>query len=332
MFSLQKSLIVLSLASSVFAHGYISAVQVDGKKFNGPDVSAGSKDKNSVVRAVSTIDPNHGADNPALNCGPNAQKANLVAQAQPGSDIGVFWMAGGGQNWPHDSGPMLTYLAKCDGECKDFDTSKAKWFKINEVGLKDDKTTWVQKDLMSGKPDSFKLPSDLAAGSYIMRHEIIALHLADKKGGAEFYPGCLQLQVGGDQTGAPKDSELVSFPGAYSDSDPGIFINIFNGKINDYPFPGPAVSSLAATASNDDGTSSSSSSPSSATPSSSRPSSAKPSASPTGSSTASGSTSDGKSSKCNLKKSDKSQANKKRHYPRKISRVMRHLVDFKPVH
>ncbi|KAH8827678.1 glycoside hydrolase family 61 protein [Flagelloscypha sp. PMI_526] len=327
MFSLSKSFTILSLASSVLAHGYISQINVDNKPFKGPDVSAGDKNADSVIRAVDSIEPTKGADNPDINCGPNSQKSNLVAQAKPGSDIDVFWMAGGGENWPHDLGPMLTYLASCDGNCTEFDSTKAKWFKISEVGLKADGTTWFQKDLMSGKPDSFKLPSNLAAGGYLLRHEIIALHLADKKGGAEFYPGCAQIEVSGSATGAPKENELVSFPGAYSDGDKGIFINVFNGKINNYPFPGPQISSLAATSS--DGTASSSSSSSA--------SSGKPSATTTGSSsqssgTTSGSTSSSKSSKCSLKKSESSPYKKKRHYPRQISRIMRDLATAKLAH
>ena len=55
----------------------------------------------------------------------------------------------------------------------------------------------------------------------MLRHEIIALHLATSLGGAEFYPSCTQLRVGGSGSGTP--NQTVSFPGAYKDTDPGIF-------------------------------------------------------------------------------------------------------------
>lgn len=77
---------------------------------------------------------------------------------------------------------------------------------------------------MSGATANVTLPSNIAPGNYIMRHEIIALHLANEKGGAEFYPSCSQLNITGSGTGAPTASELVSFPGAYSDTDPGIYV------------------------------------------------------------------------------------------------------------
>lgn len=67
------------------------------------------------------------------------------------------------------------------------------------------------------------LPKNLAPGQYLVRHEIIALHLAITKGKAEFYPSCQQLNVTGNGTGVPSSDELLSFPGAYSDDDPGIY-------------------------------------------------------------------------------------------------------------
>ena len=96
---------------------------------------------------------------------------------------------------------------------------------------------------VNGKAHSFTLPSTLASGGYLLRHEIIALHLADQPGGAEFYPGCIQIKVGGNQSGAPSPSELVRFPGAYKDNDPGILVNAFSNAA--YKFPGPALSKLA---------------------------------------------------------------------------------------
>lgn len=121
---------------------------------------------------------------------------------------------------------MLTYMASCGSTtCDQFDATTAKWFKIQEIGL--DSSTesgWAQADLMNGTPANITLPSNLAPGNYLLRHEIIALHLANTMGGAEFYPSCSQIIVGGSGTGKPSDDELVSLPGAYSDNDPGIYV------------------------------------------------------------------------------------------------------------
>lgn len=99
---------------------------------------------------------------------------------------------------------------------------------------------------MSGKPVSVTLPTNVAPGDYLVRHEIIALHLAVTLGGAEFYPSCTQVRIGGSQTGTP--NQTVLFPGAYNDNDPGIYDpNVFTPGA-DYVFPGPPVSNLASPA------------------------------------------------------------------------------------
>jgi hypothetical protein len=55
-------------------------------------------------------------------------------------------------------------------------------------------------------------------------------------GGAEFYPSCTQINVGGSQTGTP--NQTVSFPGAYSDTDPGILDPTSSTQARHTSFPG----------------------------------------------------------------------------------------------
>lgn len=79
-----------------------------------------------------------------------------------------------------------------------------------------------------------------------MRHEIIALHIAGSFQKAEFYPSCAQLSISGSGSDRPSSDELVSLPGAYSDNDKGIFVNVFDGlKPEDYVFPGPPIARVA---------------------------------------------------------------------------------------
>jgi Auxiliary Activity family 9 (formerly GH61) len=65
-------------------------------------------------------------------------------------------------------------------------------------------------------------------------------------GGAEFYPSCTQIRVGGSQTGTP--NQTVLFPGAYSDTDPGVYDPSVYSPGAPYIFPGPPVSNLASLA------------------------------------------------------------------------------------
>ncbi|KAI0631525.1 glycosyl hydrolase family 61-domain-containing protein [Trametes polyzona] len=234
---------LFSVLPYVAAHGYLKSVAIDGKTYQGnvPNHPTGD----SPIRLINDIDPVKGASNPNLSCGQNAQKAALVVPANPGSTVTFAWASGNGGNWPHNTGPMITYMASCGSTtCDKFDASGAKWFKVDQAGKKSDGSTWFQQDIMDGKTYSMKLPNNIAPGDYLIRHEIIALQLAVSQGGAEFYPSCTQVRVGGNGTGKP--NATVSFPGAYSDSDPGIFDpNVYNPG-SSYTFPGPAIASFVA--------------------------------------------------------------------------------------
>ena len=178
----------------------------------------------------------------------------------------------------------MTYMANCGSTtCDKYDPTNAKWFKIDQQGKQPNNTAlWVQAEiskliisshyllsyffsiLVNGAVATVPLPNNLAAGNYMIRHEIIALHLATTKGEAEFYPSCSQIKVDGSETGAPEPDECVTFPGGYSDDDPGIYDpQVFNTSAV-YVFPGPPVASfVGGTSSN--GTNSSSTTPVSTT-------------------------------------------------------------------
>ncbi|OBZ79544.1 Endoglucanase-7 [Grifola frondosa] len=153
----------------------------------------------------------------------------MVVPANPGSSVMFQWYGGGGSKWPHNTGPLMTYMASCGS---------------TTCGKKSDNTTWFQADIMNGDSFTVVLPQSLAPGDYLIRHEIIALQLAVSVGGAEFYPSCTQVRVGGSASGTPQSTVL--FPGAYSDTDPGIYDPSVYNPGSDYVFPGPPISNLAA--------------------------------------------------------------------------------------
>jgi lytic cellulose monooxygenase (C1-hydroxylating) len=81
------------------------------------------------------------------------------------------------------------------------------------------------------------IPKDIAPGNYLLRAEVIALHVAGSVGGAQFYMSCFQLSVTGSGTASPA---TVKLPGAYSATDPGILFNLY-GSYTTYTVPGPTV-------------------------------------------------------------------------------------------
>lgn len=82
---------------------------------------------------------------------------------------------------------------------------------------------------------TYTIPSCLKKGYYLVRHEIVALHASYTYPGAQFYPGCHQLSITGGGSTTP--TGLVSFPGAYKATDPGITYDAY--KATTYTIPGP---------------------------------------------------------------------------------------------
>ncbi|TFK65942.1 hypothetical protein BDN72DRAFT_844925 [Pluteus cervinus] len=321
----------LLAAAYASAHGFVPRITIDGQTYQGDSI--GGPNTPSVIRQVTAQDPIYGATNANINCGNGATIAANSANANPGSQINFFWTAEDGGNWPHDTGPMLTYMASCgDAPCSQFDSTTAKWFKIQEVGRRAD-GLWTQKDVMGGAPANITLPSNIAPGNYLVRHEIIALHLATTPEKAEFYESCSQLVIGGNGNGTPSPDELVSLPGAYSDTDPGILVDAYDPTVN-YVFPGPPIAAFVSGGAPDSSPSPNSGSGSGSGAGSPTAHAAGPTSAPSGNGgTSSASTSGSGSGSCHLKKKVSSTAvgasatgSATSYKPRHLSRVMRDLV------
>lgn len=273
MLSSTVALFSLALPALVSAHGFVSQVTIDGKAYKGlsPYVGGGK----SVIRQISGVEPVKGTWNPDLACGLKSKPASESAKASPGSTVSFKWSGGGNSNWPHEYGPLITYMADCNGPCEQFNAANAKWFKIHQVG-KTNGNNWAQKDLMSGAPATVKIPSDLASGNYLIRHEIIALHIAENSGGAEFYPSCTQLKVEGN--GWAKPDKTISLPGAYKENDKGLLIHVWTAK-GDYIYPGGALAKFGGGSDSGSGSDAAPSKSKDAAPSSSKSPEPKPSSS-----------------------------------------------------
>ncbi|KAJ7874200.1 hypothetical protein B0H14DRAFT_2166356, partial [Mycena olivaceomarginata] len=60
------------------------------------------------------------------------------------------------------------------------------WFKISEQGTQSN-GSWMQQQLYNGFPVNVSLPVNLKPGNYLLRHDVIALHMAQLVGGAELW-------------------------------------------------------------------------------------------------------------------------------------------------
>ncbi|CAL1707592.1 unnamed protein product [Somion occarium] len=274
MFSLLPVVAVaLSVAGVVNGHGYVHEITVGGKSFPGfaPFTDLYESGVSRIVRPIPNDGPVTNVGDASLACNVGGEKpAKLVADAAAGSKVTFNW-----QNWPSDHlGPVSTYMASCNGDCTKFNPSGAKWFKIDAAGYDSSSKQWASAKLVAdGASWTSTIPSSLAAGDYLLRHEIIALHSV---GQPQFYP--IQVKVTGGGNKSPSGSELVSIPGLY---DSVQWPDIWSDGFNSFKTPGPAVFiSTGGSSSDDNASSSAAAASSSAAPS---PSSTKASSSPSSS-------------------------------------------------
>ncbi|KAJ4398019.1 hypothetical protein N0V85_006394 [Neurospora sp. IMI 360204] len=232
---------LLASVSLVAAHGYVDNATIGGQfyQFYQPyqDPYMGTAPER-ISRKIPGNGPVEDITSLAIQCNADSAPAKLHAPAAAGSTVTLRWTI-----WPDSHvGPVITYMARCpDTGCQNWTpgASDAVWFKVKEGGRTGTSNVWADTPLMTAPANyEYTIPSCLKPGYYLVRHEIIALHSAYTYPGAQFYPGCHQLQVTGSGTKTPS-SGLVSFPGAYKSTDPGITYDAY--KATTYTIPGPAV-------------------------------------------------------------------------------------------
>ncbi|KAH7374647.1 cellulose-growth-specific protein [Plectosphaerella cucumerina] len=238
---------LLPFAPLVAAHGYVDKGVIGGQTiqfyqpYQDPYINPPPQrisrpvQGNGPIEDLTLIDVQCGGWSAGGIAG--SQPAALHATAAAGSEVTLYWT-----QWPDSHvGPAITYMARCpDAGCQNWlPGSSAVWFKVHQDGLRSG-GTWGATPLMAANNAGYKftIPQCLAPGSYLVRHELVALHAAWAYPGAQFYPSCFQVRVTGSGTARP--SGLVSFPGAYKATDPGVVFDVYRGATS-YPVPGPAV-------------------------------------------------------------------------------------------
>jgi cellulase len=109
------------------------------------------------------------------------------------------------------------------------DPTTVDFFKIDEDSYHTDTRLFGSEVLYKNNMTyHLRIPSNLKAGDYIMRHELVALHYATLPQGPEFYISCLNVKVLGDGTAVPAKDETVRFPGAYKPDNPYLAFDLYH--------------------------------------------------------------------------------------------------------
>jgi cellulase len=228
----------IAFAAAVSAHGHVQTVIADGQTYTGGIPSGAPAD--AVGWAASNqdngfVEPNSfgSAD---IACHKSATAPSNSVTVSAGSTITLQW-----NTWPEShKGPVIDYLASCGGDCASASAGSLSFAKIAEKGLNSGSNpgNWASDDLIAnGNAWTVDIPSNLAPGGYVLRHEIIALHSAGQPNGAQSYPQCINLEVTGGGSATPSGTPATSL---YTASDPGITFNLYE-DFSSYPIPGPPV-------------------------------------------------------------------------------------------
>ncbi|KAJ0417650.1 glycosyl hydrolase family 61-domain-containing protein [Aspergillus carlsbadensis] len=238
-----------SLLATAAAHGHVTNIVVNGVYYAGWDINSYPyMETPPVVAAWGTpntgggpMDVSSGYTNPDLICSLNATNAQGHVTVAAGDKINLQWT-----EWPDTHhGPVIDYLASCNGACETVDKTALEFFKIDGVGLVDNSAVpgvWGDDQLIDNNNSwMVQIPESIAPGNYVLRHEIIALHSAGTEGGAQNYPQCFNLQITGSGTDEPTGTLGTEL---YTLDEAGILVNIYS-SLDSYEVPGPALYSGA---------------------------------------------------------------------------------------
>lgn len=170
------------------AHATIGWTWVNGKDAGRGD--ANNAKERAYVRALRNNDPITDVTSPFMTCGNPGTAAPRVVKVKSGDKVDLEWF----HNSRNDDiiadshhGPTQIYIAPARSGGKG-----PVWVKIASDGFNNG--AWGVDRLIKAKgKQSFTFPK-IAAGDYLVRSEIIALHEGNRLNGAQFYANCVQVR------------------------------------------------------------------------------------------------------------------------------------------
>lgn len=233
-------LAALTGAAAVSAHGHVSHIIVNGVQYRNYDPTSDFYNPGAAPKVIgwSALNQDNGFVEPnsfgtaEIICHKGAKPGAGHATVAAGDKINLVWTP----EWPESHvGPVIDYLADCNGPCETVDPASLRFFKIGGAGYNGD---WAANDLRAnGNSWLVQIPSDLKPGNYVLRHEILALHGGPNPNGAQAYPQCMNIRVTGSGSRSPAG---VAGTSLYKANDAGILFNTYMSPVV-YPVPGPAL-------------------------------------------------------------------------------------------
>ncbi|RDL32068.1 Cel1 protein [Venustampulla echinocandica] len=223
------------LIAEASAHGAVTSYVIGGTTYPGYTGFSPASSPPTIQRQWPDYNPTMSVTDKKVMCN-GGTSAALTASVAAGTKVTAKW-----SQWTHEQGPVMVWMYKCSGAFTACDGSGKNWFKIDQMGMTAPPLTgrsWGTAIVMKDLAWTSTIPAKLAAGNYLIRHELLALHQSNTP---QFYAECAQLVVTGSGTETPSGSFLATIPGYASQNDPGIMIDIYSSTATTYTCPGPAV-------------------------------------------------------------------------------------------
>lgn len=228
----------LVLAPLAAAHGAVTSYIINGVSLVGYDAyyTADPNNAKTIEFQWPSYNPILDVTSAAMTCN-GGTSAPASATVAAGQNVTAVWA-----QWTHQQGPVMVWLYKCSGSFGSGCVGSGKnWFKIDQMGLYGTSLTstlWGTGIVFSTLKWSSKIPSNIPAGNYLIRFELLALHQANTP---QFYPECAQIVVTGGGSSLPTSDYLYSIPGYATATDPGVDIDIYTSTATTYTCPGGPV-------------------------------------------------------------------------------------------
>ncbi|GAB1316394.1 hypothetical protein MFIFM68171_06604 [Madurella fahalii] len=229
-----SAICVILSAPVAFSHYIFSQFILEGRVFA----------KYQYIRPVPIWNPltDYGSTDLRCNRQGHSGAGTDVLTVKAGSTVGFATL----ESITHP-GPYAAYLSPAPPNVpvQSYDGSGS-WFKIWEKGTFPEFSTSTEYKYtwdMDSHDWNFTIPATTPNGEYLLRFEHIALHFANRKGGAEFYVSCAQIKVVGGGGGSP--APTVKIPGWVKAEDKGLLLDLMDVdtilNYNAEYIPGPPV-------------------------------------------------------------------------------------------
>lgn len=225
----QTGALLAALVASVSGHTSVEKFEANGKTYEGFR-QASKQDPRNQSPAWWTnqgwgYQPVFGdkLNHPDIIAHVDASPSPYTAEASAGKPVTFTWhhegtCGGGEEGWDcSHHGWTSTYLAPCNGDCKNVQKTDLQFFKIHEAALIDYRDGrfsqgssqgqvgyWGTDEIFytNGNKQSVTIPKDIPSGNYVLRTEVVSIHNNGDVANRQFWPQAFNIKVTGGNDSA----------------------------------------------------------------------------------------------------------------------------------